>query len=201
VLLALRRYSSKKDNRDRGLEDDNESQFSLSAIWDDRALDGLETAESFESFKASQPILRSKSPTNVPPIVPHRENLTSVATKSAVIGSVLRLVRRDDDVDYDSVGSNISDPSQVLGIEKSPVDTENGLSDEHFVDALSFIPTSYSQESPSAFSPRSKSQNDFVVPKRIIEESSDIGDISLLKSCASVSDIDGSEGSSVASSI
>jgi hypothetical protein len=192
VLLALRRYSTKKDGRDRDMED-NASHFSLSEIWDERALEDLETAESFEAFKASQPVIRSKSPTNNPRLLQQREGLSTVAMKSAVVGSVLRLVRREDDLDYDSVGSNISDPSQLLGIEKSPA-PENGLSEERFVDALSFIPLALS-DSTAQFTPKSKKQDDVFVPLRIINETADIGDISLLKSSSSVSDIDESDSS------
>ena len=198
LFIALRRYANKKDERDR-VDEDNASQFSLSAIWDDKALDGLETAESYEAFKASQPVLRLKTSAKSPRLLEQSRGVASADMESTVIGSVLRLVRngRYADVD-DSVESNASDESQaretaVLGIRKSP-DEENEQSVEDlFSDALSFIPISFS-DSIAQFSP-SKTHETILVPKRVTGDSADIGDVSLLKSCSSLSDIDESDNS------
>ena len=176
------------------MEEDS-SQFSLSEIWDDKTLNGLDRSQSYDSFTASQPVLRLKSPTPSPPLMQQDQGLVSVAIGSSVVGSVLRLKKDGSESDGNSsLESSISNTSQpkettVLGIQKSP-DTKRVQSEEEFVSTVSFIPIVFSDYTPSL-----KTHEETHVPKRIMygDGDADLGEIiSLRKSSSSLSESDNS---------
>jgi hypothetical protein len=189
-FFALRRYATKKDGREMLAEEDA-SQFSLSAIWDEQALDGLENAASYDEFIVSQPVLRSGSSSHSPQLLQQKQGLTSIAKENAATGSVLRInPMYDFDASFETaVSSNQFREKETskLGIDRSP-DVHDGLAADVF-SALSF--------SPLKFNSKPKLNESGHTSGRLVSGEVGFGDVLVLKTGSSLSDMDESDSSTV----
>ena len=89
VVVGMRRYvgrKKEKTSREEIIDDDSvsiASHVSLSAIWNDKAMNELENARSFNDFVSSQPVIRLRSQPFSPQIASQRQDIMSVAMESA----------------------------------------------------------------------------------------------------------------------
>jgi len=109
LVVGIRRYHGlRKGMNPRKPEiSDNDSlsifsHFSLSAIWNDKALDGLDKARSFKDFVSSQPVIRLRAQPSPSQTVSHRQGFfRSLAMESSMNRAIARGPVRED---YDDHG-------------------------------------------------------------------------------------------------
>lgn len=162
LFVGFRRYHGRKmektmkemSNDDHSMSDI--SNISLSIIWNEKALDGLEKAQSFKDFVSSQPVVHRRLQMLSPEHLLHRQGLINAATESAMARAIMNEPMREEYDDHggitclspiDEIDSNMEDVSSRIRFSSSDesIPTEEGSKQQLLSNRLSFSSCSDSE--------------------------------------------------------